>query len=168
LQHGCIQLRRDLPSARIDPLDSTTKKQRLTLLAEICHERGLACTAQRRAVYEALLDLDDHPSADRVHEMVARRIPEVNRTTVYRSLEFFVELGLITKVCHPGRAVRYDPRVGIHHHLVCLRCDEILDFDDPRLDALPIPDTSKLDFEIADFRVQLRGLCGKCRLEKKS
>jgi Fe2+ or Zn2+ uptake regulation protein len=72
-------------------------------------------------------------------------------------------MGVITKVCHPGSAVRYDMRTAMHHHLVCMHCDWLVDISDPRLDAIRIPDTSALGFEVTDFRVQLRGICRRCR-----
>ena len=114
-------------------------------------------------VLEAVLDLDDHPTADRVHGAVAERDPGVSRATVYRALESLARVGIITKACHPGKAIRYDSRTETHHHLVCLRCDDVIDITDERLDALPVPDTSGYGFEVSDFRVQLRGVCRRCR-----
>jgi len=120
-------------------------------------------TQQRLVVLEAVLDLDNHPTADQVHETVAHRDPGVSRATVYRTLESLARLGVITKACHPGKTVRYDSRTEPHHHLVCLRCDAVTDIADDRLDALPVPDTTGLGFEVSDFRVQLRGICRRCR-----
>lgn len=120
-------------------------------------------TAQRRAVLDAVLRMDNHPTADQVHEAVSRQLSGVNRTTVYRSLDTLVGLGLLTRLCHPGRTVRFDPRTSIHHHLVCLQCDSVVDFDDTRLDRLPLPDTSGRGFALQDYRVQLRGVCQQCQ-----
>jgi Fe2+ or Zn2+ uptake regulation protein len=92
----------------------------------------------------------------------------VSRTTVYRTLETLVRLDVITKACHPGSSVRYDAQTGIHHHLVCLRCNSVQDFHDARLDGLAVPDTTHFGFEVKDFRVQLRGLCRRCREEEVS
>jgi Fur family peroxide stress response transcriptional regulator len=120
-------------------------------------------TVQRRAVAEALLALPDHPSADEILAEVTRRLPGVSRTTIYRTVEQLVERGIIGRVCHPAPVVRYDARTDDHHHLICLECNAILDFTDPSLDRLPIPDTSRSGFQVRDIRVQLRGLCGRCR-----
>jgi len=125
-------------------------------------------TPQRRAVLEAVLDLGNHPTADQVHQALAVRRPRPSRATVYRTLESLARLGVITKACHPGRPVRYDGRTEMHHHLVCLRCDEITDISDARLDRLAVPDTSALGFEVSDFRVQLRGVCRRCRKLEES
>ena len=148
-------------------MDETAKRRRLEDYRRLCRERGLRCTVQRRVILETVLDLDSHPSADDVYELVSRRIDGISRTTVYRSLENQARMGVITKACHPGRVARYDRRVEIHHHLICLRCDGITDISDGRLDDLEVPDTSDVGFKIKDFRVQLRGICHDCRAREK-
>lgn len=148
-------------------LSDAARSARIELFEGLCHERGERCTVQRRLILEAVLALDDHPTADRVFEVVRRRLPDLAMPTVYRTLEYLARIGVITKACHTGRATRYDPRIDLHHHLVCLRCNQIVDFDDETLDRLTVPDTSSVDFEVTDFRVQLRGLCRTCRDEER-
>ena len=144
-------------------MDELAKQNRLELFAAKCHERGLPVTVQRRVILETVLDLANHPTADQVCEAVAQHLPGVSRTTVYRTLDTFVRLGVITKVSHPGSAVRYDGRIERHHHLVCQRCDAVIDISDDQLDRIPVPDTSSFGFEVTDCRVQLRGICRRCK-----
>jgi len=144
-------------------MDRLAKQRRVDGLRDRCREHGLPLTEQRQVVLEAVLELDNHPTADQVHEAVSRRDPRVSRATVYRALESLARIGVITKACHPGKSIRYDSRTETHHHLVCLHCDTVIDIEDERLDALPVPDTSRFGFEIRDFRVQLRGACRRCR-----
>ena len=139
------------------------KERRVAACRRACRENGLPFTPQRRAVLEAVLDLGEHPTADQVFELVAGRLPGISRTTVYRALEKLVAIGVINKVSHAGRAVRYDRRIEMHHHLLCLRCDQVFDFCDSHLDAIPIPDTSAIGFEARDHRVQILGVCRNCR-----
>ncbi|MFH1843926.1 MAG: transcriptional repressor [bacterium] len=129
----------------------------------LCKEQGTPCTIQRRVILEAMLDHNDHPTADQVYQDLQERRLGISRATVHRTLETLARLGAITKACHPGKATRYDPRTEIHHHLICLRCDKIIDINDQHFDSLKIPDTSAFHFEVADFRVQLRGICQECR-----
>jgi len=144
-------------------MDAKTKQRRFEDFRRLSREQGLPLTEQRKVILEAVLDLDDHPTADRVHEAVVRRDPGVSRATVYRSLEGLARLGVIARACHPGKAVRYDSRTTKHHHMICLRCDEIFDFSDPRLDALPLPDKPPMGFRVSGLQVQLRGICRRCR-----
>lgn len=141
--------------------------QRLKAFEERCRERGLRFTAQRRAVLETILGLATHPTADQIFAAVAAHTPGISRTTVYRTLERLVRTGVIGRACHPGRSSRYDSRTDLHHHLVCLECDHMTDISDAGLDALAIPDTSGVGFEVHDFRVQLRGVCRRCRQRRR-
>jgi Fur family peroxide stress response transcriptional regulator len=118
---------------------------------------------QRWSILAAVLDRDDHPTADQVYGVVRDRIPGVSRTTVYRVLETLVRTGVITKVCHPGAATRFDPRIEQHHHLVCLHCDSIVDLEDRRLNEITLPDVGTRGFTIKEFNIHLRGICGECR-----
>ena len=144
-------------------MDAQAKDERIEAFRQLCRERGLALTPQRRAILRAVLDLDDHPTADRVHAALGRRRVRVSRATVFRTLESFARLGIIAKACHPGSSIRYDRRTDRHHHLVCSRCDRVVDISDARLDALPVPDTRSFGFVVSDFKVQLRGICKECR-----
>jgi Fe2+ or Zn2+ uptake regulation protein len=125
-------------------MDDHAKDERIASLRQRCREQGLVLTPQRRAILRAVLDADDHPTADRVRAALARRRVRVSRATVFRTLETFARLGLVTKACHPGSSVRYDRRTDRH-------------------DALPVPDTRRFGFAVSDFKVQLRGICRECR-----
>jgi Fe2+ or Zn2+ uptake regulation protein len=143
-------------------MNPTEKAERIALYRQLCRDRGERVTVQRRVILEAVLDLEDHPSADLIYEAVRELLPGVSRPTVYRTLEHLARMGVVTKACHPGRVTRYDARIDVHHHLVCLRCNQIVDFDAKALDGLILPDTSEYGFEISDYRVQLRGICRTC------
>jgi Fur family peroxide stress response transcriptional regulator len=143
-------------------MDSREKKKRLQRFEELCRETGIPCTAQRRIILETVLESTSHPTANEVYRRVTSRNLGVSRATVHRNLDAMAEMGVITKTCHPGNAARYDARIDIHHHLICLQCNGIVDIDDEQLNALRVPDTSAFGFEVQDFRVQLRGYCRKC------
>ena len=148
-------------------MDQEEKRGRVRNFEELCRLRGERCTVQRRTILEAVFDFDNHPTADEVYDAVREKLPGVARPTVYRTLDFLARMGVISKACHPGSVTRYDSRTEIHHHLVCLRCDQFVDFEDAALDNLEIPDTSALGFEVSDFRVQLRGVCRSCSSEQR-
>jgi Fur family peroxide stress response transcriptional regulator len=140
----------------------TAPDEKVRRLEQACRERGIPLTHQRRAVLEAIAGRTDHPSAERIYEEVRQRLPNVSRMTVYRVLDLLIELGIITKVGHPGSAARFEPNTGRHHHLACLRCSKLLDLHDPDLDNLELPDTRTLGFRIADYSIQFTGICSEC------
>jgi Fur family peroxide stress response transcriptional regulator len=137
--------------------------------AELCRARGLPLTVQRRTILEELLGRTDHPTADALYEAVLGRIPGVSRTTVYRVLETLVRVGVAGRACHLGTAVRYDPNVDHHHHLVCLSCDRVEDVPGA---AVADSGLSRLaprvrnGFQISDVSVVFRGLCRDCRMRE--
>jgi Fur family peroxide stress response transcriptional regulator len=140
-----------------------TARTSLDLLTRRCQALGLPLTIQRRAILEVLLARDDHPTADAVAAALAERIAGISRATVYRTLETLVENGLLVRVSHHGAATRYDIRTDRHHHMVCDQCGAMTDFDEPRLDALRLPDLARAGFAVRDYSVEVRGLCRKCR-----
>ena len=148
-------------------MDEPARTERIELFRRLCRERGERCTVQRRVILETVLEFDNHPSADQIFDAVEVRIPGVARTTVYRALDHLARMGIITKACHPGRVARFDPRLELHHHLVCLRCNEFFDFENDSLNKMKIPDTSAFGFEVNDYRVQLRGICKSCKESEK-
>jgi Fur family transcriptional regulator, stress-responsive regulator len=134
---------------------------------QLCREKGIPFTAQRRAVLQAVLELGSHPTAGEVFASAVVRRARVSRATVYRTLESLARLGAAIKVGHGGCSIRYDARVELHHHLVCQGCNTIMDIANSQLDRIPIPDVRKFGFVVKDFRVQLNGLCRNCLINKK-
>jgi Fur family peroxide stress response transcriptional regulator len=137
--------------------------KRVEEIRQVCRARGLPFTLQRRAIIEALLQDTYHPTADQIYDAIRVRVPGLSRTTVYRTLETLVRLGLAGKVCHPGAAARYDAKTQRHHHLVCLQCGKMVDLEDTSLDTIPLPAPGYLEFDIADYSIQFRGICRDCR-----
>jgi Fur family peroxide stress response transcriptional regulator len=136
---------------------------------KLCREQGVPLTVQRRVVLETLAGRVDHPTADQIFEDVTHLLPDLSRTTVYRVLETLVQLGVIHKAQHLGSAARYDPNTEHHHHLSCLGCHKVVDFEleEKLFDQIRIPKSSSKDFEITDYSVLFRGYCAECASKKK-
>jgi Fur family peroxide stress response transcriptional regulator len=146
-------------------MSEAMKKQCEEEFRRLCREKGVPYTTQRRAVLQAVLELGNHPTAEEVCSSAIVRNAGVSRATVYRALESLARLGAVIKVGHGGSAIRYDGRIELHHHLVCLRCNAITDIASAGLDSTPVPDTTEFGFCVRDFRVQLSGLCRRCRTD---
>ena len=142
--------------------------ERVFELEQLCKERGVPFTPQRRVVFEALLESADHPTAERLYDRVCCKVPGISTATVYRVLEFLVEFGVARKTCSPGRQCRYDAKVHRHHHLICLYCDRMVDLEDTSLNHLPIPDRIDTGFELVDYSIQFRGTCPDCLHQRET
>jgi Fur family transcriptional regulator, peroxide stress response regulator len=138
------------------------KQQRIDRFFAVHRESGLPVTTQRRAVFEAILDRTDHPTAEQLYRVVRRQLPQLSRMTVHRIMGTFVSLGLVAKTSHPGSAARFDPKVHQHHHLVCQECGRIIDVEDPRLNHIPWPKVNPREFQIEGYHVDFRGRCARC------
>ena len=89
-------------------------------------EHGLRCTPQREAVFDALQQAHDHPTADELHA----RVEGVSKATVYNTLEAFRGVGLAQAISVQGGVMRWDPRVGPHVHLRHAGSDAVSDLPD--------------------------------------
>jgi Fur family peroxide stress response transcriptional regulator len=138
-------------------------QERLEAFEALCRRHGLPVTIQRRVIYEFVCDRKDHPTAEQVYDGVRDRIRGVSRMTVYRVLDALVRIDALKKVCSPGSTTRFDPNTARHHHLVCLHCGKLVDYEDPSLNDLPIPDARSRGFHVDDYSIQFRGICTDCK-----
>jgi Fur family peroxide stress response transcriptional regulator len=130
-------------------------------LAATFHAAGLRVTPQRLAVLRVLLRSHDHPAPEAVFQRVRGDLPSVSLATVYKVLASLEAAGLASRVGVPGDANRYDANRAPHHHLICTRCGNVADHEDPRLaPALP---RDLGGFVPSEARVQILGLCARCR-----
>lgn len=141
--------------------DSLTNRVRE--FEELCHRQSIPVTVQRRAVFEALIGVTTHPSADEVYENVKQMLPGISRTTVYRVLDRLVTMGVVSRLPHPACACRFDGNTQRHHHLVCRECGEVVDVFDRMYDTLPLPTGRTAGFRTEDYSVVFTGICGACR-----
>src|ERR687887_718592 len=86
-------------------------------------QRGLRMTPQRQLILDAVASMHGHVSADQVYQQVVRQFPDVNISTVYRTLEVLEELGMVRHThFHAGGAQYQRTDEAAHQHLVCTRC----------------------------------------------
>lgn len=107
-----------------------------TELANKLSEKGLRVTPQRMAILEAIVGMDNHPTAENVIEYIKVKHPNISVGTVYKVLESFVEKDLLKKVKTESGVMRYDPLLDNHHHLYCAESNRIEDYKDEELDQL--------------------------------
>ncbi len=140
--------------------------ERLREFEVLCRTTGTPLTVQRSVVFQAVLERDDHPTADEILAMVKDRVPGISRTTVYRVLDTLADMGVIRRLLHAGASSRFDGKIHRHHHLICKKCHKVIDFDDRKLDRLRVSHIDSEGFEIDDFSVHLIGTCPACRKTK--
>lgn len=134
-------------------------------LTEAFRARGLKVTPQRQCIFRVLYGDDTHPTAEAVYRAVAAEMPTVSLRTVYQTLNDLAEMGELNTLDVGLGAVRFDPNLGEHHHLVCSRCGRIRDVE-LAVEVPAAPGTTALQgFEVHEVQLVLRGLCAACQLE---
>ena len=127
-----------------------------------CEQAGIAATEQRRAIYRALMETADHPTAETVYLRIRKRAPRLSLATVYRNLRLFAETGIIDEVATGASFARFDGNTRPHHHLICRKCGSVADFYSKSLDEF-VPSRTGLDgFEIQSAKMNLFGVCASC------
>lgn len=122
--------------------------------------KGLKITPQRLAIYEAVVKLKNHPTAENIIDYIKTNHPNVSVGTVYKVLDSLVENGLLKKVKNEKDIMRYDALIHKHHHLYCSETDKIEDYEDPELDKIIAKYFAKKKikgFKIKDISLQITG-----------
>ena len=133
---------------------------------EYLRSKGLSVTPQRREIVEYLCGESEHFDAETLINMLRNRNIAVSRATVYRTLFYLEDAGIIRKVSfEPGSHASYEFIVGSdhHEHVVCVSCGEIIEFSDPVLEHRINAVARRYGFTISRHMVQISGLCRRCR-----
>ena len=131
---------------------------------EKLQEKGLKVTPQRVAIYEAIVSLNNHPTAENVIEFVKANHPNISVGTVYKVLDSLVEITLLKKVKTEKDIMRYDAVLSNHHHLYCAETDRIEDYEDEKLNQLinAYFETNRIEnFKVQDIKLQITGKFNK-------
>lgn len=130
---------------------------------------GQRLTPQRMMVLSALSQQDGHVSAETIMELVKPEYPYINLSTIYRTLDMLVELGLVAET-DLGSGVRQFELVGSHphHHLICQHCGGTIEIGDEILQPLRERLQRLYDFEPRMDHFAIFGVCGHCREKEMS
>lgn len=120
-------------------------------------------TKQREAVLRVVRDSESHPTASEVYELARRFLPSISYATVYNSLNFLKNAGLIHEINFASGANRYDAITDRHDHALCTACGKLVDFDLELTDELMSLAAQRSNFEPHTVQLTLKGLCANCR-----
>jgi len=133
---------------------------KITEIRNKLSEKGLKVTPQRIAILEAIVKLNNHPTAENIIDYIRNNHPNIATATVYKVLDALVENELINKVKTERDVMRYDAVMESHHHLYCSQSDRIEDFVDSELNEIieKYFEKKKIpDFKIEDVKLQIIG-----------
>lgn len=118
-------------------------------------------TPQRLAILSYLEGNKNHPSAEDIYKAVLTQFPTMSFATVYNTLEALKNKGSIQELKIDPNKKRYDPDISRHHHLICVKCNNIADiFKDFKVD---LTEDLKAGFELLGNSIEFYGICQQCR-----
>lgn len=136
--------------------------RRMEQFMAACRESGAKLTHQRLEIFKEVAQTGDHPDAETVYNRVRKRVPTVSQDTVYRTLWWLREIGLLKTLGTSKERTRFDANLNRHHHFVCSRCGMIRDFESDPLNRIALPDSVHSIGQVEIIQVEVRGVCLSC------
>lgn len=133
-------------------------------------ENHYKMTPQRKEILQIFIENenDHHLSAEEVYDVLKSKDFDFGLATVYRNVELLSSLGILSKVNFDDGRTRYelnssDPQTHQHHHLICLKCKKIIEFEEDLLENLERVINEKSGFDIVNHEVKFYGYCSDCK-----
>ncbi|MBD3878339.1 MAG: transcriptional repressor [Quinella sp. 1Q5] len=130
---------------------------------------GYKTTPQREEILKIFVEYSEwhHMSAEDIYNILRKKDSEIGLATVYRALDLLSELGILVRMDFGDGCARYelnttDPKVHHHHHLICLKCKKVIEFEEDLLDELEADIADKSGFQILNHEVKFFGYCSDC------
>jgi Fur family ferric uptake transcriptional regulator len=143
------------------------KSRKIRLIEEKMREKECKLTPQRRATLDVLLENQSkHLSTEEIYGLVKEKFPDVGLATIYRTLQLFDEFDIIKKLNFGDGCYRYElseEEKHQHHHLICIKCGRVYEFDGDLLDELEQKVEKSNEFKIVDHVVKFLGYCRECQ-----
>ena len=134
---------------------------------------GYKTTPQREEILKIFVEHSEwhHMSAEDVYNILRRKDSDIGLATVYRALDLLSELGILMRMDFGDGCARYelnttDPKVHHHHHLICLKCKKVIEFEEDLLDELEANIADKSGLQILNHEVKFFGYCSDCRAKE--
>jgi Fur family ferric uptake transcriptional regulator len=131
----------------------------LSRLEQLCLDKGLKMTDQRRVISRVLSAATDHPDVEQVYRRAADIDSKISIATVYRTVRLLEDAGVIERLDFgDGRARFEESRDEHHHHLINVQTGEVIEFNSDELEAVKQRIARELGFELLGHRLELYGV----------
>lgn len=127
-------------------------------IEEMCIEKGMKMTGQRRVIAKVLSDATDHPDVEEVYRRSSAIDPKISIATVYRTVRLFEEAEIVARHDFGDGRARYEEASEDHHdHLIDVQSGKIIEFHDEEIEELQRLIAKKLGYKLVDHRMELFG-----------
>lgn len=139
-------------------------KKIIDKLRDIIKQKGLKNTKQREIVLETVISSKEHLGAEDIYKKITKKYPDENIgiATVYKALKFLEEVELINSITIEGTKQFETNFKGHHDHLVCLKCNKIVEFLSETIEQEQEKIAKDNDFTLLSHTMYLYGYCNNC------
>lgn len=128
-------------------------------IENLCLEKGMRMTDQRRVIARVLSSAHDHPDVEELYRRAHAEDSNISIATVYRTVRLFEESGIISRLDFRDGRSRYEEATELHHdHLIDTKTGKVIEFNDPEIEALQKAIAERLGFKLVDHRLELYGV----------
>ena len=139
------------------------------ILRSRLNQEGLRLTGPRQRILDLFManPEGEHLSAEDIHDQVTTQGEKISYSTIYRALHMLVNLGIAREVELAEGRKYYELKTSLakqHHHLVCVQCGEVHEFEDHRVTKASQQEILAHGFLLRDCQFMVYGICQKCQL----
>lgn len=128
-------------------------------LEELCADKGMRMTEQRRVIARILQESDDHPDVEELYRRSAKVDPRISLSTVYRTVKLFEDEGIIEKHDFRDGRSRYEAVPQEHHdHMIDVETGTVIEFHSPEIEVLQERIAREHGFRLVGHRLELYGV----------
>ena len=125
-------------------------------IEDICAQKGMRMTEQRRVIARVLEGASDHPDVEELYRRASKVDGNISISTVYRTLKLFEDSDIIAKRHFRDGRSRYEPLSDDHHdHLIDVKTGHVLEFKDERIERLQEEIAREMGYKLIDHRLEL-------------
>ncbi len=128
-------------------------------IEQLCVEKGLKMTEQRRVIAKVLSEATDHPDVELVFKRASAVDSRISIATVYRTVKLFEEANILEKHDFGDGRARYEERSDEHHdHLIDVNSGEVIEFRNDEIEKLQRLVAKELGYRLVGHRLELYGI----------
>ena len=143
----------------VAPPTALNQRSALDRIENICIEKGMRMTDQRRVVARVLSASHDHPDVEELYRRAHALDPHISIATVYRTVRLFEEAGIIERHDFRDGRSRYEEAPETHHdHLIDMKTGQVIEFVDVEIEELQEKIANRLGYRLVDHRLELYGV----------
>jgi len=140
-------------------MTETSETAPISRIEQLCVDKGLKMTEQRRVIARVLSDSDDHPDVEQVYRRATEVDPRISIATVYRTVRLFEEANILARHDFGDGRARYEEAPETHHdHLIDVQSGRVIEFTNEEIERLQKRIAEELGFRLVDHRLELFGV----------